>query len=150
MNNSRMLKEWVTKPPATKASAGGYKEKFEKLLKYHKNHKAYFITRSATKYIRDDGFHYTDHVKHGNEEFDHDVIVKINKKDDWTVSVFKDGNHVLDKSHYGTGYESLVNSLRDSLVIPVRGSSDYKNLIESINSYADDFKLYENLWAEEE
>ena len=147
----RRLVEWTTKPPAP-AAKGSYKEKFEKLLDYHKKHKAYFITRSEIKYIRDDGFHYMDHVKHGGEEFYHDVIVylninKINNQADWTVSVFKDGSHVVAKSHYGTGFEDLVNSLRDSLVIPPRGSSAYEELLESVNnSFADDFKEYEKLW----
>jgi hypothetical protein len=154
----RRLLEWVSAPPKAMSTSRSYKEKFEKLLDYHKKHRAHFVTRSEIKYIRDDGFHYMDHVKHAGEEFDHDVVVKITKIDPsmlpgknehWTISVFKDGNHVLDKSHYGTGYEDLVNNLRDSLVIPPRGSSDYDNLIESINSFADDFQLYENLWTEE-
>jgi hypothetical protein len=156
MNNSRILKEWVAKPKlpkATSAKGSSFKEKFEKLLDYHKKHKAYFITQSVIEYIRDDGFHYTDHVKYAGEEFNHDVVVevkidKLTNQVDWSVSVFKDGNPVLDKSHYGTGYENyedLVNALRDSLVIPPRGSSDYKYLLES-KTFVDDFKLYENLW----
>lgn len=150
MNNSRLLKEWVTKPPAPTAK-GSYKEKFEKLLDYHKNHKAYFVTRSEIKYIRDDGFHYMDHVKHAGEEFDYDVVVKVLKTDPltkqpfWNISVFKNGDSMIDRCHYGTGYEDLVNSLRDSLVIPPRGSSDYESLLES-KTFAADFKLYENLW----
>jgi hypothetical protein len=145
----RRFLEWTTTPPTkSNASGGGYKEKFEKLLDYHKNHKAYFIVRSEIKYIRDDGFHYMDRVKHAGEEFDHDVLVriqinKLTKQPDWWISVFKDGNHVLDKSHYGTGYESLVNSLRDSLVIPPRGSSDYENLLESAWQLSEDLSNYD-------
>ena len=74
-------------------------------------------------------------------------INKINNQADWTVSVFKNGSHVVAKSHYGSGYEDLVNSLRDSLVIPPRGSNAYDELLESVNkSFADDFKEYEKLW----
>lgn len=149
----RRLSEWTTTPPSAKSnsSSGSYKEKFEKLLDYHKKHKAYFVDRSEIKYIREDGFHYMDHVKHAGEEFDHDVIVnlninKINNQADWTISVFKNGSHVVAKSHYGTGYEDLVNSLRDSLAIPPRGSSAYDELVESVNNFADDFKTYETLW----
>jgi hypothetical protein len=147
----RRFLEWIATPPNNITKTGRYKEKFEKILDYHKKHKTYFVDRSEVKYIREDGFHYIDHVKHAGEEFYHDVIVnlninKITKQPDWTISVFKNGNHVVDKSHYGSGYEALVNSLRDSLVIPPRGSSAYDALLESVNNFTDDFKTYETLW----
>lgn len=136
----RRLLEWTTTPPGTQSNSNSssYKEKFEKLLDYHKKHKAYFVDRSEIKYVREDGFHYMDHVKYAGEEFDHDVVVnmtigKFTGLADWTISVFKNGNLVLAKSHNGTGYEDLVNSLRDSLVIPPRGSSAYDTLLESAN-----------------
>lgn len=142
----RRLLEWVSAPPKATSANGSYKEKFEKLLDYHMNHLGPTAVDPEIKLLHDNEFQYKEHHATGaiEKDYDREVAAYINKAGDWAISVYKYGIQV--KADYGKGYEDLLKGLSKVLNLPAENSADYQELLESINSYADDFKLYENLW----
>lgn len=130
---------------ATKTSTLSNKEKFEKILEFHKNHAPAIVARKEIKVLRNDCFHYMEHVSAGDDEYDRDVVVAIDDSENWVMCLFTNGKKTIEK--IGKGFEELLRILNFYLTLPNSSSKEYQELLESVeSSIATEFKLYENLW----
>ena len=136
MRDSRILREWIAKPPQpATASSNSYKEKFAKLLDYHMKHLPPTAVDPEIKILQDDEFVYNEHHATGDIEKDYDlnIAVAINKhSNDWDISVYKFG--ILVKVDFGNGWEALLKSLRSVLSIPDENTAEYKKLLEWVDA----------------
>jgi hypothetical protein len=134
---------------STSSTKGGYWERFNRLLFYHVNYKSPAVDKIVRTQVRKDGFHYTEHHRAGLSGYDKDVIVKIDPAtESWTLQTYIDGKPHLGGA--GDGYTNLLKELRKYLTLPVAGTPEYTKLLTESASIADDFKLYENLWDDDE
>ena len=129
------LNEWqyINKPAG---NSGGYKKRFEKLIKYHIDHASSELERIIRKDIKEDSFHLGEHYNTGTSEFDRDIVVSVDKNTDtFFLSVFVDGKEVL--STQCNGYETLVEILDDDyMYLTYKGTADFDELIsESLNEW---------------
>ena len=63
----------------TTTSAGSYKKRFEKLIKYHIDHASSELESITKKDIRDSYFRLSEHYSNGLGEFDRDIVVSYDK-----------------------------------------------------------------------
>jgi hypothetical protein len=127
------LREWqyMNKPAA---NSSGYKKRFEKLIKYHIDHASSELERIIRKDIKEDSFHLGEHYNTGKGEFDRDIIVDIDKNNNWSFSVFLDGKELVQKT--GTSWEDLLRALSFYLYTPNVETPEYDELLtESLNEW---------------
>ena len=133
--NKIALNSSATPSIQTANAAGGYKERFTKLLDYHMKHLPPTATYPEIKLLQDDEFIYEEHHATGDVDNDYDltVAVAVNKyNDDWDISVYKNGT--LVKVDFGNGWKELLLSLRTSLSIPAVATPEYIKLCEWLDS----------------
>ena len=113
-------------PPASKA--GGYKKRFEKLIKYHIDHASSELERIIRKDIKDESFHLGEHYNDGKEEFDRDIVVSYDKNSDtFFLRIFIDGKQVDDILR--KGYENFVKAAEPYMYLPDGGTQEYDELL---------------------
>ena len=135
------LREWqyISKPTGntTSNSSGGYKKRFEKLIKYHIDHASSELESITAKDIRDNYFRLSEHYNNaGGYEFDRDIIVSYDKDSDTIfLRIFVDGKEVYSKL-YDT-YEDCLQDLSSSyMYLPDGGTQEYDALlVESLNEW---------------
>jgi len=130
-----LLTEWVAMNNKT-PSTGGYKKRFEKLIKYHIDHASSELESITYKDIKEYSFHLSEHYNTGNDEFDRTIIVSVNKyTDEFYLSIFVDGKVVYQNDY--EGYEKVLEILTDTyMFLPNEGTSDYDDLLtESLNEW---------------
>ena len=130
-----------------------YKDKFKKLLDYHIAHD-YHIKRGSSQgtieSLSEDNdkalFKFKEVWEDGQSKKHEHVIAAAYFKGDstWWVLEFKDGKQTED--FVGDKFNELIKKLYRYLTLPPTNSPEYQELLESINTIADDFKTYENLW----
>lgn len=127
------LREWqyMNKPAANTSS---YKKRFTKLINYHISHASSELERIVRKAIKDDSFFLGEHYNNGSDEFDRDIIVNIDKNNDWSFSVFLDGKETAHET--GSSWEDLIRALSFYFETPDVGTEDYDDLLtESLNEW---------------
>ena len=63
----------------------------------------------------------------------------------WIVVLTIDKAQVANEN--GVGFNRLIADLSNRLVSPAKGTPEYEDLLESVeSSIAEDFRLYESLW----
>ena len=91
----------------TKLPATGYKEKFQKLLDYHKNHLGKDVTQTKIVKLNSYSFEYLEgrHTIEGQSDID--VEVDIHDDGEWYLYVWRDGKSIdIDR---GKGFENLLH-----------------------------------------
>lgn len=126
------LREWKyingSQAQASKSSAGSYKKRFEKLIKYHIDHASSELERIVRKDIRDTYFHLGEHYNDGKEEFDRDIVVSYDKNSDtFFLRIFIDGKQVDDILR--KGYEAFVKAIEAYMYLPDSGTEEYDDLL---------------------
>ncbi len=131
---------------ATSAANVSYKKLFEKLIKYHIDHASSELERVNNKVINEYDFHLSEHYNTGSDEFNRTIIVSVNKyTNEFFLSIFVDGKEVYHNVY--KSYEELLEILANSyMFLPSKGTKEYEDLLTESLSFAEDFKLYENLW----
>lgn len=133
--------------PASKPSSTtrGYWERFNKLIYYHVTHKSPAVDKIVRTKVSKDGFHYTEHIRAGTTGYEKDVVVNIDlATESWKFQIYVDGQPYTGGA--GDDYVNLLKELRKHMNLPAEGTLDYDEILNESLSYADDFKLYENLW----
>jgi hypothetical protein len=131
-----LLIEWVVMNNKTSSSSGGYKKRFEKLIKYHIDHASSELERVNNKVINEYGFHLSEHYNTGSDEFNRTIIVSVNKyTDEFFLSIFVDGKEVYHNVY--KSYEEVLEILTDTyMFLPDEGTPDYDDLLtESLNEW---------------
>ena len=138
------LNEWkaMSKPAG---SSGSYKKRFEKLIKYHIDHASSELESITKKDIKDYSFHLSEHYNSGHDEFDRELLVAYDSSSDtFFIHIFVDSKEV--ESMQRDSYENFVKAIEAYMYLPDSGTQEYNDLLTEAISFADDFKLYENLW----
>ena len=127
-------------------SPGSFKKKFTNLINYHIDHASPALESITKKDIKDYSFHLGEHYNDGYDEFDRDIVVSYDKASGtFLFRLFVDGKE--KESILRKGYEDFVKAIEPYMFLPDSGTQEYDDLLtESVNSIADDFKTYENLW----
>ena len=146
-----LLVEWVSMKNNSSSSASSAKtnkEKFKKILDYHIANVEPTVTKVFIKELTDDGFYYIEHRQTAISEYDFGIEVKVDKNtDSWSLRLYRNGNFIVQRQ--GDGWENLLKEFRGRLKLPLKGTPEYDDLLtESAASFAEDFKLYENLWED--
>ena len=149
MRDYRILKEWVdangnkgNKATANNTSSAfnipapipetGYKERFQKLLDYHKKHLGKDVTYTEITKLNSYGFEYKEarHTFEGQS----DIIIEVDIHDDgeYYAYIWQDGTYI-DLSH-GDSFDMLLGMLSKYLNIPAVNSSEYKKLLEWVDA----------------
>lgn len=127
------LREWQYMNKSA-ANSSSYKKRFTKLINYHISHASSELERIVRKAIKDDGFFLGEHYNNGSDEFDRDIIVNIDKNNDWSFSVLLDGKETAHET--GNGWEDLIRALSFYFETPDVGTEDYDDLLtESLNEW---------------
>lgn len=144
---------------ATKANKPtSYKEKFEKLLDYHIKHSPATVKKTEIVKITDTTFSCKIYEEKSGS-WNIGIITAINKEtEQWVFNVWTDDNKLIADEE-GSGWEDLVRALGFYLNTPNANTKEYEDLVtfkECLDnesrktnfdsSFAEDFKLYENLW----
>lgn len=135
---------------STKSS---YKEKLQKLLDYHLAND-YNIKNKSSKgtidLLSEDNdkalFKYRETWDDSLGDT-HETITCASyfKKDStWWILRFVDNKQTVSTD--GSKFDELIRELNKYLTLPPLKSSEYQNLLESLASIAEEFKIYENLW----
>lgn len=146
MRDSRILLEWVDangNKTNTKNSTStfniptpipetGYKEKFKKLLNYHKQHVGSNVTFTEIIKLNNYGFEYKEQLLTTSGVSKHVIEVDINDDGEWYIYVWHDGFNVA--ANFGKGFEDLLKGLRKHLTIPVESSTEYQKLLEWVDA----------------
>lgn len=120
-------------------SSGGYKKRFEKLLKYHldKVSKVPMLgfEKLTRKAVTDYGFRLGEIYNISSGKLDRTVIVTVASSGTFYLRIEIDGR-IVDSSSYES-YEELIASLAYSyLVLPDAGTKEYNDLLtESLNEW---------------
>ncbi len=145
-----LLVEWVAMKNNSSASqpTKTNKEKFTELLQYMVDHKLSTVVKTDISKLDEDGFTYRElrHPVGLEQAYELATIVNYGygkKNSSWQVSIYKSGRNI--DVFTGEGWDELLGALDTRYNVPARGSIEYKSICESA-SFADDFKLYENLW----
>lgn len=146
---SSELKEWKYINPPKPASSKTNKEKFTELIDYMMKRKSSLVTKTEAVRIDDGGFTYKEYYKSSiSQDYTLTLLVGHSRfNSSWKYELYMDTN--LIKEVQGSGWEELLEELEKYFHVPKAGSPEYKKLCES-TSIADDFKLYENLWDDDE
>lgn len=151
-----LLTEWVDKSgkkvsmsssaqTPISSTAGGYKKRFEKLIKYHIDHASSELESVTRKDISDRYFRLSEHYNDGSKEFDRSIIVAVNMStEEFEIHIFIDHEEVQNIQR--KGYEDFVAAIEPYMFLPDEGTPDYDDLLTESLSIVEDFKLYENLW----
>jgi hypothetical protein len=141
-----------------------YKDKLQKLLDYHISQIPNCTDGKVIDYNIDSifdtedkaGFSYIERwVADGETKINNIMIsaryYKLDK--DWVLAVYKDNTRIVHETGKpGAGFNDFIDVLSSQLDLPAKSTQEYKDLLESMTAYktdtsfADDFKLYENLW----
>lgn len=131
------LKEWkdstgkkvsTTSSQVSKTPSDSYKKRFEKLIKYHIDHASSELESVTKKDIKDDGFRLSEHYNTGSSEFDREIIVSYNiKNNTFTFSIRID--NILVENKTVDSYEKLVERLESYMWLPDGGTPEYKGLL---------------------
>jgi hypothetical protein len=145
-NKVNLPKASSSAPVVSKTSnTSSNKDKFIKLIYTMMRDKIVSATHVECVRVDDYGFTYKevrDTEKTG--EYTLTLLVGYNKDDSWKYELYIDTS--LAESRQGDGMKELINFLSSYFSVPAFGTTEYKELCESATSFADDFKLYENLW----
>jgi hypothetical protein len=142
------LTEWVemkssnnTSSKATKTN----KEKFSELVSYMQKHKDSSVIFTSVNGPNDTGFEYEEQRAFTNgNEYNLSLEVECKSGDLFFIYLDMDGNRLVTKS--AVGWEDLLLKIKTHFNVPKTGSPEHKSLTESFSSFADEFKLYENLF----
>lgn len=146
------------------ASNTTYKDKLQKLLDYHISQIPNCTDSKVIDYNIDFIFDTEDkvglsyierRVTNGETKINNIMIsaryYKLDK--DWVLAVYKDDKRIVHKiGKPGAGFNDFINALSSQLGSPAKNTQEFKDLLESMTAYktdtsfADSFKLYENLW----
>jgi hypothetical protein len=141
------LREWryMNPPNSNTTSAASYKKRFEKLIKYHIDHASSELESITRKDIKDYSFRLGEHYNDGHDEFDRDILVAYDSSSDtFFIHIFVDRKEV--ESVQCDDYENFVKAIEPYMFLPDAGTPDYDSLLTESFSFADEFKLYENLF----
>ena len=141
-----LMKNTNTSSQSSSTTKGGYWERFNRLIYYHVKHKGPGVDKVIQTKVSKDGFRYTEHRRAGVSGYNYNVEVTIDPvTENWTLQTYMDSKP--HKGGAGDGYLELLKELRKYMSIPTEGTVEYDDLLtESVNSIAEDFKTYENLW----
>ena len=142
MKDYRILKEWVD-ASGNKAAAynipaklpeTGYKEKFQKLLDYHKQYVGNDVLSTEIKKLNNYGFEYWETRLAVGSTSETITIVEVDIHDDgeYYAYVWQDGQ-CIDLSH-DDDFDTLLGMLSKHLNIPAVNSSEYKKLLEWVDA----------------
>lgn len=142
------LNEWqLMNPPRASqpASSKTNKEKFTELVSYMQKHKDSSVIFTSVNRPNDTGFEYEEQRAFTNgNEYNLSLEVECKSGDLFFIHLDMDGNRLATKS--AVGWEDLLLKIKTHFHVPKTGSPEYKSLTESFSSFADEFKLYENLF----
>lgn len=164
MKNSRLLREWVyannTSASSTTTAAGkksstkfsGYKEKFEKIIDFHKDHLTNDVIKFEIKKLNDFSFYCVEQHKEQltGKSYKKGIAVAISKNDlpdkaFCLMLIYIDGNITINEDV--TGFENLLKLLGQHMALPIAPSKKYDELLDfSETTVAEDFHIYEGLW----
>jgi hypothetical protein len=133
--------------PASTTSSKTNKEKFKELTDYMSNHKSPLARKTEVTRLDDGGFTYEEtwYSSALKRDFVLSVLVDYSRfNSSWGYKLYMDTN--LIKEAKGSGWEALLEGLEKHFYVPKTGSPEHKSLTESFSSFADEFKLYENLF----
>jgi hypothetical protein len=131
--------------PASTTSSKTNKEKFTELVSYMQKHKDSSVIFTSVNGPNDTGFEYEEQRAFTNgNEYNLSLEVKCKSGDLFFIYLDMDGNRLVTKS--AVGWEDLLSKIKTHFNVPKTGSPEYKSLTESFSSFADEFKLYENLF----
>ena len=145
-----MNKKQVSNSPASASNTSSntfYKDKFKKLLDYHMAHST-ALSMSIDKLSEDDAkasFSYVEEYEDVKGKISESLVGVRYYKDTeaWSIKTYINGIRVVDKE--GIVFNELIKTLRSYMKLPPENSTEHKSICESA-SFADDFRLYENLW----
>ena len=147
-----LLTEWVamkgsqtSSTPQASSTSKTNKEKFEELTDYMKAHINSSVEKAEVVRLDEGGFTYKEHWRSNTgKTFVLTLLVGYSRFDSsWRYELYMDTN--LIKEVKGSGWEDLLEELEKYFHVPKAGSPEHKSICESV-SFAEDFKLYENLW----
>ena len=129
-----------------------YKDKFESLLKYHTDNPSSTVIDYEIKQITDDRFHIQEKIIGGQGTYSYlrDVVVMIIETGEWVIAIYIDGKpyRVYNSDEGGKGIKNMFKQLEalHLFKFPPLPSKEYKAIMTEAVSFAEDFRLYENLW----
>ena len=112
----------------------GYKEKFQKLLDYHKQHIGKDVISTEIKKISNYGFEYQEVTLVPGSTSESILIIEVDMHDDgeYYAYVWQDGK-CIDLNH-GNDFDILLKLLGKYLNIPDKNSNEYQELVEWVDS----------------
>jgi hypothetical protein len=113
--------------PASTTS-GGYKKRFEKLIKYHIDHASSELESITHKDIKDNGFHLGEHYNTGSSEFDREIKVSYSIKNNIFIFSIRIDN-ILVENNTVDSYEKLVERLESYMFLPDAGTLEHDDLL---------------------
>ena len=122
----------------------GFKKRFEKLLKYYKQHTPAEVDYTMINLLTKDTLDFTENYNNWDKVR---YTISIDPTTEaWELKVFD--NELLTDEYSNKGWAKLLNTLGAYIALPQAGGSEYKSLLteSALTSIADDFKTYENLW----
>ncbi len=118
----------------TKLPEPGYKEKFQKLLDYHKQHVGSDVISAEIKKLNNYGFEYREVTTVPGSTSESILIIEVDIHDDgeYFAYVWQDGK-CIDLAH-GNDFDILLGLLGKYLKLPSKNSNEYQKLLEWIDS----------------
>ena len=131
----------------TSSAPSKIKEKYKMILDYHMNHLSSSVKGSKIEHIDDITFLYTETYTDTPNVFN--VLCATDQADlgagKFVIATYINGN--VDERIICDHYDTFIRELSKILNLPSQGSTEYNKLFEDLETnFADDFKLYENLW----
>ena len=137
-------------PTSPTLTTPNYKDKFKSLLDYHVNNLSSTVLDYEIKQIADDRFHIQEKIKGGGDIYVRDIVAVIIETGEWVIAIYIDGQpyKVFNSGDGGWGIQNLLKQLEglNILKFPSITSKEYKAIMAEDVSFAEDFRLYENLW----
>ncbi len=131
--------------PASSSSSKTNKEKFKELTDYMIKNKSSSVYKAEVVRLDEGGFTYKEHRKSSSgQDFTFTLLVGYSRfGPQWKYELYIDTE--LEEERSGNGFNYLLFELYKHFKVPSPGSPEHDSICESA-SFADDFKLYENLW----
>ena len=129
--NGNQVKISKTTSTVSKASSGGFKKKFEKLMAYATKHRYSKINKVEVTKLTEDSLEFEEHYD-GGAIVNYKIYIGP-ATEAWHIEAFTTILNAKDREKVddivGTGWVELLKTLRNYMMVPVTGTPEYKDLV---------------------
>lgn len=132
-------------------STASFKKRLDNLIQYYGQHLSSGVGYVTVNLLTRDALDFTEHYNDGSVVRYNIFIDTLAEewREPWRLRIYKSTSmsYQLTDDLRGTGWTELLKVLRSYITVPVLNTPEYKNLLtECATSFAEAFRLYENLW----